>query len=250
MAINSPYRIGTDPYGNKTSGAFQLTSPQGIRNHPIYGGYDDHDGYDLVGLPRVTCTCGKADYECRCNTAKVNGKYLYPQKMIYSTTNGVIDFAGWQNSSDHTVGFGLYVRIKSTVSGQTNYYYYYGHLSEIASGITVGASVKEGTLIGIEGSTGSSTGSHCHYCVRINRSSDNAVNLEDLSGITNARGTYYDTRTADDVYIPDPEPPVEVTKYGVHIGGKFYSAHIYNGTKWVKATPKIYNGTKWVNCSE
>ena len=48
--------------------------------------------------------------------------------------------------------------------------------------------------------------------------------------------------------IPDPEP--EVTKYGVYIGGKFYSAHIYNGTKWVKATPKIYNGTKWVNCSE
>lgn len=55
--------------------------------------------------------------------------------------------------------------------------------------------------------------------------------------------------------IPDtPDPPTppepEVTKYGVHIGGKFYSAHIYNGTKWVKATPKIYNGTKWVNCSE
>jgi len=49
---------------------------------------------------------------------------------------------------------------------------------------------------------------------------------------------------------PEPEPEPEVTKYGVHIGGKFYSAHIYNGTKWVKATPKIYNGTKWIDCSE
>lgn len=45
-----------------------------------------------------------------------------------------------------------------------------------------------------------------------------------------------------------PEP--EVTKYGVYIGDKFYSAHIYNGTKWVKATPEIYNGSKWENCSK
>lgn len=47
-----------------------------------------------------------------------------------------------------------------------------------------------------------------------------------------------------------PDTPVEVTKYGVYIGGKFYSAYIYNGTKWVKATPEIYNGSKWINCSK
>lgn len=83
-------------------------------------------------------------------------------KEIHSTVNGTVVHAGWENSSDHSQGFGQYVKIKHTDS---NDYYYYGHLSEIS--VTVNQTVKITDVIGIEGSTGKSTGSHCHYCVRV-----------------------------------------------------------------------------------
>ncbi|MCD8187225.1 MAG: M23 family metallopeptidase [Ruminococcus sp.] len=83
-------------------------------------------------------------------------------KEIHSTVNGTVVHAGWENSSDHSQGFGQYVKIKQTDSDE---YYYYGHLSEIS--VTVNQTVKITDVIGIEGSTGKSTGSHCHYCVRV-----------------------------------------------------------------------------------
>lgn len=92
------------------------------------------------------------------------------------------------------------------------------------------------------------------------RNNANTGWVNDTRTITrNQNGTnhwYYRTNSgclgflANPGVVNNPDPPVEVTKYGVYIGDKFYGAHIYNGTKWVKATPKIYNGTKWVDCSE
>lgn len=131
-----------------------------------------HDGLDLVGID---------------------------SKEIHSTVNGTVERAGWQNPNDPKEGFGLYVRIKK--SG-TNLRYYFGHMSEIR--VSVGQEVKNTDVIGIEGSTGNSTGSHCHYCIRENADKAKVQDVCAISGITNAIGEY------DDGYRPSAPAPAPV----------------------------------------
>ncbi|MDE6424610.1 MAG: M23 family metallopeptidase [Ruminococcus sp.] len=121
-----------------------------------------HDGLDLVGLD---------------------------SKEIHSTVNGTVHYAGWENSANHSQGFGQYVCIRST-DGK---FYYFGHLSEI--NVKAGDTVKITDVIGVEGNTGYSTGSHCHYCVRPQFSSGNALNISEISGIPNTLGVYDDGYT-------------------------------------------------------
>lgn len=117
-----------------------------------------HDGLDLVGVD---------------------------SKEIHSTVNGVVERAGWENPLNHKQGFGKYVRIKKD---GTNDRYYFGHLSEVK--VKVGDRVKITDVIGIEGSTGYSTGSHCHYCIRGNASKKEIKDVCVISGIPNALDTY------------------------------------------------------------
>ncbi|MBE6733373.1 MAG: M23 family metallopeptidase [Ruminococcaceae bacterium] len=117
-----------------------------------------HDGLDIVGVD---------------------------SKNVYSTVDGVVEKAGWENALNHKQGFGLYVRIKQNGSVDK---YYFGHLSKIC--VKAGDKVSVGTLLGVEGSTGRSTGSHCHYCVRGNGSRSQIRDICAISGIPNAIGTY------------------------------------------------------------
>ncbi|MDE6670784.1 MAG: M23 family metallopeptidase [Ruminococcus sp.] len=118
-----------------------------------------HDGLDLVGID---------------------------SKEIHSTVNGIVHYAGWENPANHFQGFGLYVCIRSNGGN----FYYFGHLSEIR--VKSGDTVRITDVIGVEGSTGSSTGSHCHYCARPKFSYGNAYNISVISGIPNAIGIYDD----------------------------------------------------------
>jgi len=70
---------------------------------------------------------------------------------IYATANGTIAAAGWQQ------GYGNCVQINHGYG----YLTLYGHMSFIK--VRVGQSVKRGDVIGLVGSTGKSTGPHCHY---------------------------------------------------------------------------------------
>lgn len=117
-----------------------------------------HDGLDLVGID---------------------------SKEIHATANGKVVFAGWENAQNHKQGFGQYVVIQA--EGR---YYHYGHLSEIKC--KVGDGVKMTQVIGIEGSTGNSTGSHCHYCVRTSMSPGTYLDINAISGIPNVYGGVYD----------------------------------------------------------
>ena len=110
-------------------------------------------------------------------------------KEIHSTVNGIVDYAGWENAGNHKQGFGQYVRIKDNVTG---YEFYFGHLSEIK--VKVGQAVRITEVIGIEGSTGYSTGSHCHYEIRKKPGVAYAgtVNVSEVSGIPNVLGGIYD----------------------------------------------------------
>ncbi|WP_295259698.1 peptidoglycan DD-metalloendopeptidase family protein [Ruminococcus sp.] len=125
-----------------------------------------HDGLDLVGID---------------------------SKNIYATVSGRVTRAGWENPGNHKQGFGRYVRIDCTVDGEACCAYY-GHLSQVL--VRVGDTVKAGQLIGVEGSTGHSTGSHCHYCIRLGGVKGQQIDINKHSGVPNAKGTY---DSADDV---------------------------------------------------
>ena len=119
-----------------------------------------HDGLDLVGVD---------------------------SKNIYSTVDGVVEFAGWESKLNHKKGFGKYVRIRKNDSVDR---YYFGHLSSIKA--KKGQKVVKGQLIGIEGNTGYSFGSHCHYCIRGYASKSYNRDVNQYSQIPNKIGSYTD----------------------------------------------------------
>lgn len=121
---------------------------------------DTHDGLDLVGVD---------------------------SKRVYATVSGKVSRAGWENPNDHRQGFGRYVRIDCVVDGQ-KCCAYYGHLSRIA--VQVGDVVQAGDPIGTEGSTGRSTGSHVHYCIRRGGIRGQHIDLPKFAGAANKVGAY------------------------------------------------------------
>lgn len=128
-----------------------------------------HDGLDLVGID---------------------------SKEIHATVSGTVHYAGWENPNVHTQGFGQYVCIRGT----DGLFYYYGHLSQLK--VSTGQSVKCTDVIGIEGSTGHSTGSHCHYEIRGGFFKGAKVyDVCAMSGIPNVQGGTY-----DDGYRPGNAP--------------------------------------------
>lgn len=106
-----------------------ITSPFGIRNHPILGRPVKHNGIDF-GSGRGT--------------------------EIYSAGNGKVILAEFNSS------FGNYIVIEHK-DGQSSAY---AHLDRLM--ISKGDVVTKGQLIGYSGSTGRSTGAHLHYEVRTN----------------------------------------------------------------------------------
>ena len=75
---------------------------------------------------------------------------------IYAADGGTVVHAGWMG------GYGYTVRIDHNNGKQT----YYAHNSKLL--VSVGQHVYKGQQIAKMGSTGNSTGNHCHFEVRIN----------------------------------------------------------------------------------
>lgn len=119
-----------------------------------------HDGLDLVGID---------------------------SKDIHSTIRGTVIFTGWENPNNPKQGFGKFIKIKKDNSNDV---YYFGHLSEIY--VKEGDRVYITQVIGKEGSTGNSTGPHCHYCIRKDGIRGNDLNVSTISGIPNRLGVYDD----------------------------------------------------------
>ena len=123
----------------------RLSSPFGIRKHPIDGFNKMHRGTDFaapMGTP------------------------------IMASGNGVIKKVGWCG------GGGNCVKIKHNSTYQT----VYAHMSKFARGIKSGVRVKQGQIIGYVGSTGKSTGPHLHYEVIVNGKRVNSQKLKLPSG--------------------------------------------------------------------
>ncbi|WP_310486412.1 M23 family metallopeptidase [Chamaesiphon sp. VAR_69_metabat_338] len=104
-----------------------MTSRFGWRTHPLTGTRRFHSGVD-IGAPSGT--------------------------PVIATATGTIISAGWNG------GYGKAVVIQHGDTQQT----LYGHLSEIS--VQAGQTVPQGTVIGLVGSTGNSTGPHLHFETR------------------------------------------------------------------------------------
>ena len=77
---------------------------------------------------------------------------------VMAADDGVVALVG--NTS---TGYGIYVVIAHAGGFDT----LYGHLSTAL--VKVGQTVTQGTVVGLEGSTGSSTGAHLHFELRVNQ---------------------------------------------------------------------------------
>ena len=123
----------------------RLSSPFGMRKHPIDGFNKMHKGTDFaapMGTP------------------------------IMASGNGVIKKAGWCGGGGNCV----------VIKHNSTYTTIYAHMSKFASGIKTGKRVKQGQTIGYVGSTGKSTGPHLHYEVVVNGKKVNSQTLKLPSG--------------------------------------------------------------------
>jgi murein DD-endopeptidase MepM/ murein hydrolase activator NlpD len=108
----------------------RIASGFGMRIDPVYGTVKMHKGLDFTA-PQGT--------------------------PIYATGNGTIKVAGQTGD-----GFGNHVVINHGYGYET----LYGHMYKVK--VRVGEKIKRGEVIGWVGSSGKSTGPHCHYEVHIN----------------------------------------------------------------------------------
>jgi murein DD-endopeptidase MepM/ murein hydrolase activator NlpD len=133
--VSIPLESPCAPNGGNNPRGYKLTSPNWnsywVRGYIVYGTWVYHTGVDLAA-PR-----GNPIH------AAQTGQVIWAG---YDSTNGL----GWSVKIDHCNHL-------STV---------YGHMDKLL--VTAGQYVTQGQPIGLEGSTGNSTGPHLHYMVEWN----------------------------------------------------------------------------------
>lgn len=147
----------------------------------------------LIGNFKVT-----TEYKKKGNWAAGwhTGIDLVGNENIYSSCLGVVSDVGIDNS------YGNYLVIKNNIDGR---FHWFCHLSKI--NIKKGDRVQKGTLIGIMGSTGNSTGKHLHFEIRnpSNKYAD-TINPANYMGIPNIVGNY----NSDNYQISNEKDPNEL----------------------------------------
>lgn len=116
--------------------SYTLTSPFGMREHPITGEYKMHNGIDMAA-PAGT--------------------------PIYAAKGGQVSVAGYDSSA------GNYVQL----AHGDGYRSVYMHMTSFA--VRAGQYVAQGQLIGYVGNTGASKGNHLHFGISLNGSYVNPI---------------------------------------------------------------------------
>ncbi|WP_353572505.1 peptidoglycan DD-metalloendopeptidase family protein [Candidatus Albibeggiatoa sp. nov. BB20] len=120
--------------------ATRISSNYGMRTHPISGKKRFHSGIDYAA---VTGT------------------------PIVAATSSTVKFKGWKRGYGRTV----------VLQHDEQYTSLYAHMSKFAE-IKVGQKLKQGMTIGYIGQSGSATGPHLHYEVRLNNQPQNPLALQ------------------------------------------------------------------------
>ena len=120
----------------------KITSPFGYRIHPIFHSRIFHSGIDIAA-PTGT--------------------------PIKASNSGKVIMAGWYG------GYGKVVIIDHGIIRGQSITTLYGHMSSI--NVSQGQKVNQGQIIGKVGSTGYSTGPHCHFEVRVKGQPRNPLNF-------------------------------------------------------------------------
>lgn len=131
--------INGDLFRKPIHRSYRISSYFGWRGSPFTGRRQFHGGIDMA------CPTGTP---------------------IYAAMEGYISYKGYSNV------YGNYVMIQH----HSGYKTLYGHMSKF-SNLKVGAYVTTNSVIGYVGSTGQSTGPHCHFTVFKNRKMVNPWNL-------------------------------------------------------------------------
>ncbi len=118
-----------------------ITSPFGWRIHPIFKSRIFHSGIDIGGP---------------------NGG------AIMASNDGKVIYSGWYG------GYGKCVILDHGIINGQPITTLYAHMSSIS--VSNGQMVTKGQTVGREGSTGYSTGPHCHFEVRVNGKPTNPFN--------------------------------------------------------------------------
>jgi len=119
---------------NLYKGEYKITSPFGPRN--LYGDTRPHKGIDCVGI-------GNKNLVAICDGTVISSQMLLKE-----------------NDKTGTWEWGNYIKLDDGYG----YYPHYCHLSKRL--VSKGMKVSKGQKIGVEGETGYSRGSHCHFEVR------------------------------------------------------------------------------------
>ena len=119
----------------------RITSPFGWRTHPIFNSKSFHSGVDIGG-PNLGA--------------------------IIASNFGKVLYSGWYG------GYGKVVILEHGIVDGKPMTTLYAHMNSIA--VSNGQRVAKGQVIGYEGTTGYSTGPHCHFEVRVNGQPNNPLN--------------------------------------------------------------------------
>lgn len=136
---NSTVKVSSSGFMKPIAG--RITSPFGWRTHPIFNSRTFHSGVDIGG----------PNYG-----------------SIKASNGGKVIYSGWYG------GYGKVVIIDHGIVGGQPMTTLYAHMSTIK--VNNGQTVTKGQVIGLEGTTGYSTGPHCHFEVRINGKPNNPLN--------------------------------------------------------------------------
>ena len=144
IATNNKVQFGEKVYNGKfitpVENFVTVTSKYGYRD-PVYNsqgvqisGGKKHTGIDLCGSIGSNILCVK---------------------------HGEVTWAGWKN------GYGNCVEVRHIGDDNNVFYSFYAHMRDNSICIEQGQILEEGQVIGIQGSTGNSTGDHLHFEIRL-----------------------------------------------------------------------------------